>query len=77
MNQFNKDIIAALSSDKDVTLNEAMPDIELSQTLVWLLNSLKAIINHELYARRAQIIQMMNQFFAFLPKRLVSLLTAS
>ncbi|WP_261605026.1 hypothetical protein, partial [Limosilactobacillus fermentum] len=35
------------------------------------------IINHELYARRAQIIQMMNQFFAFLPKRLVSLLTAS
>ena len=58
-------------------MNEAMPDIELSQALVWLLNSLKAIINHELYARRAQIIQMMNQFFAFLPKRLVSLLTAS
>lgn len=58
-------------------MNEAMPDIELSQALVWLLNSLKAIINHELYARRDQIIQMMNQFFAFLPKRLVSLLTAS
>ncbi|MPW04002.1 IS4 family transposase, partial [Lactobacillus fermentum] len=49
----------------------------LSQALVWLLNSLKAIINHELYARRTQIIQMMNRFFAFLPKRLVSLLTAS
>ena len=58
-------------------MNEAMPDIELSQALVWLLNSLKAIINHKLYARRTQIIQMMNQFFAFLPKRLVSLLTAS
>ncbi|MCE0561350.1 IS4 family transposase, partial [Limosilactobacillus fermentum] len=58
-------------------MNEAMPDIELSQALVWFLNSLKAIINHELYARRTQIIQMMNQFFAFLPKRLVSLLTAS
>ncbi|PWM26251.1 MAG: IS4 family transposase, partial [Limosilactobacillus fermentum] len=56
---------------------EAMPDIELSQALVWLLNSLKTIINHEVYARRAQIIQMMNQFFTFLPKRLVSLLTAS
>ncbi len=58
-------------------MNEAMPDIELSQALVWLLNSLKTIINHEVYARRAQIIQMMNQFFTFLPKRLVSLLTAS
>nr|WP_276240031.1 hypothetical protein [Limosilactobacillus fermentum] len=41
-----------------------MPDIELSQALVWLLNSLKTIINHEVYARRAQIIQMMNQFIS-------------
>ena len=31
----------------------------------------------KLDAKRAQIIQMMNQFFTFLPKRLVSLLTAS
>ena len=29
-------------------MNEAMPDIELSQALVWLLNSLKAIINRRL-----------------------------
>ncbi|MDF4016107.1 hypothetical protein P3S13_09775, partial [Limosilactobacillus fermentum] len=41
-------------------------NIELSQALVWLLNSLKTIINHEVYARIAQIIQMMNQFFTFL-----------
>ncbi len=56
-------------------MNEAMPDIELSQALVWLLNSLKEIITHEFYARKGRIIQMMNRFFSFLPKRLVSLLT--
>jgi len=33
-------------------MNEAMPDIELSQALVWLLNYVKTIINHEVYARR-------------------------
>lgn len=37
-------------------MNEAMPDIELSQALVWLLNSLKEIITHEFYARKGRII---------------------
>ncbi len=39
MNQFNKDIIAALSSDKDITLNEIMRrQIESATTSSFRMN---------------------------------------
>uniref|UniRef100_UPI00366E88C6 hypothetical protein n=1 Tax=Phytohabitans flavus TaxID=1076124 RepID=UPI00366E88C6 len=48
MNQFNKDIIAALSSDKDITLNEVLRrQIEVAANQ-FLQNELTAVLatNH-------------------------------
>ena len=47
MNQFNKDIIAALSSDKDITLNEVLRrQIEVA-TNQFLQNELTAVLGYE------------------------------
>ena len=45
MNQFNKDIIAALSSDKDITLNEVLRrQIEVTANQ-FLQNELTAVLS--------------------------------
>lgn len=47
MNQFNKDIIAALSSDKDITLNEVLRrQIEVAANQ-FLQNELTAVLGYE------------------------------
>lgn len=52
MNQFNKDIIAALSSDKDITLNEVLRrQIEVA-TNQFLQNELTAVLGYEPHTRR-------------------------
>ena len=51
MNQFNKDIIAALSSDKDITLNEVLRrQIEVAANQ-FLQNELTAVLGHEPHTR--------------------------
>ena len=47
MNQFNKDIIAALSSDKDITLNEVLRrQIEVAANQ-FLQNELTTVLGYE------------------------------
>ena len=51
MNQFNKDIIAALSSDKDITLNEVLRrQIEVAANQ-FLQNELTAVLGYEPHTR--------------------------
>lgn len=51
MNQFNKDIIAALSSDKDITLNEVLRrQIEVAANQ-FLQNELTAVLGYESHTR--------------------------
>ena len=51
MNQFNKDIIAALSSDKDITLNEVLRrQIEVTANQ-FLQNELTAVLGYEPHTR--------------------------
>ncbi len=51
MNQFNKDIIAALSSDKDITLNEVLRrQIEVAANQ-FLQNELTAVLGYEPHIR--------------------------
>ena len=51
MNQFNKDIIAALSSDKDITLNEVFRrQIEVAANQ-FLQNELTAVLGYEPHTR--------------------------
>ena len=51
MNQFNKDIIAAISSDKDITLNEVLRrQIEVAANQ-FLQNELTAVLGYEPHTR--------------------------
>lgn len=58
-------------------MNAAMPDIALTDALVWLLNQLKNLLNQEIDLRKSIINSLMAHFMKNLPAPLIRFLAAA